>query len=92
MFPKNETHPYSGIKWKQKGYSMHILSFLYHRDGSVSVESYNNRDTKLQVCHQCPKVVGENKKCFNPAPDAKPNLFELVEIESTRFVFVRKSN
>ena len=67
MSPKNDTHPYAGIKWKQIRYSMHILSFLYHRDGSVSVESYNDRDTNLQVCHQCPKVAGENKKCFNPA-------------------------
>ena len=67
MFPNNDTHPYSGLRWKQNRFYMHILSFLYHRDGSVSVESYKNRDTKLQVCHQCPEAAGENTKCFNPA-------------------------
>jgi len=67
MFPTNDPHAYARVHWKQNKYYMHILSFLYHRDGSVSVESYKNRDTKLQVCHQCPEAAGENTKCFNPA-------------------------
>ena len=66
MFPINDSHSYAGIKWKETRYLMHVLSFFYRQDGSVSVESYKNRDTNLQVCHQCPEAVGENTKCFNP--------------------------
>ena len=51
---------------KNKNFYLHIVSYLYHRDGDVTLESYEDRDSKLVVRHMCAKNPGENRKCFNP--------------------------
>ena len=56
---------YVSLGWKKKKFLLHIVSYLYHRDGDVVPESYKNRDVEL-VRHMCPKTAGENRACFNP--------------------------
>ena len=51
---------------KNKNFSLHVVSYLYHRDGDVTLESYENRDSNLVVRHMCAKNPGENRECFNP--------------------------
>jgi hypothetical protein len=65
------TTGYIQLKWNpspnnSKKFTIHILSYLYHKDGDVTLESYENRDLELKVRHMCAKNAGENKKCFNP--------------------------
>lgn len=51
---------------RAKGFGLHIVSYFYHKDGDVTLESYENRDLDLKVRHMCAKKSGENKECFNP--------------------------
>ena len=46
-------------------YTLHILSYLYHRDGYVTPKSYKNRAVDV-VRHTCATEKGENRGCFNP--------------------------
>jgi len=49
-----------------KKFGLHIVSYLYHRDGDVTLESYEDRDSDFLVRHMCAKKPGENRECFNP--------------------------
>tara|TARA_Y100000593_G_C4215692_1_gene289096 strand:- start:60 stop:833 length:774 start_codon:yes stop_codon:yes gene_type:complete len=51
---------------REKNFYLHVLSYFYHKDGDVTLESYEDRDLNLKVRHMCAKNPGENRECFNP--------------------------
>jgi len=67
----NKRNGYTPLVWShstgnRKNFALHIVSYFYHKDGDVTLESYENRDFNLKVRHMCAKKPGENRECFNP--------------------------